>query len=677
MRWILRSLLALLAFGVAAVALVFLVPTDRVGALAAERFSQITGRALTIEGAIRPSFWPVLGVRTGPVSVANADWSSEGPMLRAQALDIGIDMSGLLQGDVRITGIRAVGLDLILERAADGRENWVFGGTNGGTAAPGMAGEGKPFTLDLAEVTGGKLTFIDHASKQRLALLGLEAAARIPSFVGPADLSLSAELHGQPFAATANVAEFAPFLAGKVVGLTLDLQAGQAKIGFKGRGGWQPFAAEGELVADLANLAEVSALAGAARPALPMGLGAQAVTVAGGLTVTAKGSVHLRGARVGLDGNPLSVDADLTTGGDRPNLSAQVAAGALALPGLMVGGADQADASQGAAADPAAGWSSAPIDVAGLGVMDASVALTADAIDLGRLKLGTTRALMTIDRARAVFDLRRIDAYQGNVTGQFVLNGRGGLSVGGDLRLANLSMQPLLTDLAGYDRLSGTGNVAVKFLGVGNSLDEIMQGLSGSGSVQFTKGELRGLDVAGMLRTLDPGFVGEGQKTIFEAIAASFAVENGILTNDDLALTAPYVTATGAGRVGIGPRTIDYRLRPTALASVDGTGGVMVPLLVTGPWAKPKFRLDLESIAREKLEAEAKALEERAKAEAKELEARAKADLERKAQEELGIVRQDGESLEDAAKRRAQEALDAEAARVLERLLGGGSDAGN
>ena len=33
----------------------------------------------------------------------------------------------------------------------------------------------------------------------------------------------------------------------------------------------------------------------------------------------------------------------------------------------------------------------------------------------------------------------------------------------------------------------------------------------------------------------------------------------------------------------------------------------MVPLLVTGTWADPKFRLDLESIAREKMEAEAKA----------------------------------------------------------------------
>jgi AsmA protein len=230
-----------------------------------------------------------------------------------------------------------------------------------------------------------------------------------------------------------------------------------------------------------------------------------------------------------------------------------------------------------------------------------------------------------------------------------------------------------LRDLGGYERLVGTGDMSVKFLGVGNSLDAIMNSLSGSGNLRFGKGEILGLDIAGMLRTLDASYVGAGQKTIFEAITASFTIDKGVLRNDDLAFKAPYVTATGAGSVGIGARVLDYRLRPTALAAVDGTGGVMVPLLITGPWAAPKFRLDLEGIAKERLQDEAKKLEERARAEAKAAEARARAQLEQKAQEELGIVRQEGESLEDAAKRRAQEAVDAEAGKLLNRLLGGGN----
>jgi predicted metal-dependent hydrolase len=87
--------------------------------------------------------------------------------------------------------------------------------------------------------------------------------------------------------------------------------------------------------------------------------------------------------------------------------------------------------------------------------------------------------------------------------------------------------------------------------------------------------------------------------------------------------------------------------------------GVMVPLRITGAWADPTYRLDLESIAREKMEAEAK-----------EVEARAKAELEARLKEQLGVEAQGEERLEDAAKRRAREALEKEAGKLLQGILG-------
>ena len=347
----------------------------------------------------------------------------------------------------------------------------------------------------------------------------------------------------------------------------------------------------------------------------------------------------------------------------RPKLSAQLQAGALVLAGAAAGGGGSAEATAGE------GWSQDGIDVSGLGALDVTLALVAPSVDLGTLKLGPTGVKLTVERGRAVFDIREMAAYGGQITGEFVVNGRGGLSVGGNLVFAGLAMEPLLKDLAGYDRLVGTGDLDLQFLGVGNSLDAIMRSLKGQGTVELGRGELRGLDIAGMLRTLDAGYVGEGQKTIFDGLAGTFTMAGGVLSNSDLKLIAPYVTASGSGEVGIGAQTLDYRLRPTALAEADGTGGVMVPLLITGTWANPKFRLDLESIAREKMEAEAKVLAERAKLAVKEAEAQAKAELEAKLREELGVDPQGDESLEDAAKRRAEEALDAETRKLLEGFL--------
>ncbi|EEW25865.1 AsmA family protein [Rhodobacter ferrooxidans] len=656
MRWIVRLVAALAVLVVLAAGLLLLLPADKVALLAAREFGRATGRVLAFEGGVTPSIWPVLGVETGPVSISNAEWSDAGPMLRAEALAIRLDMGALLGGEVRITGISAVGPVLLLERDKDGRGNWQFGGKGGGAGAA----SGAPFTLDLGTVTGGAVHYTDRSTGRSLNLTGIEAEAAFPSFTGPLDLTLKAAMNGQPLDVTAQIESFGPFMAGQLVPMTLNATSGVARASFKGQMAASPLVAEGTLQADLADLAAVSALAGAGRPNLPEGLGARNAAVSGALTLTAEGSLHLRAGTVTLDGNVLQGDADLTTDGPRPKLSAQVSTGALNLAAL-------AGAPGGGAA--ATGWSRSPIDVSGLAALDAKVALAADAITLGTVDLGRSRLLLTLDRARAVFDIREIAAYGGSIAGQFVVNGRGGLSVGGDLTAKGLMLQPLLADLAGSDRLIANADLGLKFLGVGNSLDGIAHSLSGNGSLTFGKGELRGLDLAGMLRNLDPNFVGEGARTIFDGVTASYTLKDGVLSNDDLALTAPLVAANGKGRVDIGNRTLDYRIEPTVLARPDGSAGVNVPLAITGPWAKPVFKLDLEALTRQRLADEKAKLEARLEEERLKAEAAAKAAL----SDRLGIDQLPGESLEDAARRRAQQALESEAARALDGLIGNGA----
>ncbi|WP_283178404.1 AsmA-like C-terminal region-containing protein [Gemmobacter sp. 24YEA27] len=109
-----------------------------------------------------------------------------------------------------------------------------------------------------------------------------------------------------------------------------------------------------------------------------------------------------------------------------------------------------------------------------------------------------------------------------------------------------------MQDLAGWDRMITKASLNLKFLGVGNSIDEIMRSLKGDGSLTLGKGEVRGLDIAGMLRRLDTSYVGEGQKTIFDGIAGTFTILDGNLTTSDLSLVAPYLTASGAGASGWG-----------------------------------------------------------------------------------------------------------------------------
>lgn len=666
MRWLARSAIAIVVLGLFGVGLLLLLPAEKIAGVAVARFNALTGRVLTIDGEVRPSIWPQLGVRTGAVSLSNAEWSAEGPMMQAEGLAISIDLMALIGGDVEVTAIEAIRPRIVLERSASGAENWVFGGSGGGTVSADTPGVGQPFTLGRGVIDDGVLVFADHRAGTRIEISAIAAEVAITDYRGAAELALSAKLRGQAFAVQGKVGEFQSFLDGRLVEADLALQAGSAAATFTGRAGHAPLMAEGALVADLGDLTAISALAGTGAPALPEGLGARTVAVSGALTVTDAGSMHLRDGVVTLDGNTFEGDVDVLTEDARPRISAQIRAGELRLAAIAAGAGDTGGGDGGAASG--GGWSRAVMDASGLHRMDVALALSVQGVDLGVAKLGPSQVLVTVDRGRAVFDISKIVAYSGSIAGQFVVNGRKGLSVGGDLIFSDLALEPLLRDFAGYQRLVGTGDLALKFLGSGDSMQAIMQGLQGSGSLALSNGEIRGLDIPGMLRTMDAGYVGAGQKTVFDAVTAGFSIAEGVLRNEDLLFTSPYLKATGAGLVGIGDRTLEYRLKATALADAAGGGGITAPLLIRGSWDDPQFTLDLEGLAQERLDEEMAKLEAQARLRAEELEAEARAKL----VEELEIELQEGESLEDAARRRAEQALQDEATRALEKLLGGG-----
>lgn len=660
MRWVIRVGLGLVVLVVLGAGLLAMIPAERVAALIATEFEAANGRKLALTGEVSPRLWPGLGVTTGPVSIANADWSeSDAPLFTAEGLSVGISLTALMGGEVRITGLTANAPMINLERSADGQENWVFGApaaAGAGTVPPATTG----LTLDRATITGGSLRFTDHASGQAIALDDLDLDLAVPDVSGPFTLSLTGLAAGHDLALDLDGGVFSAFLAGRVVPLTVALTAGGSTISFDGRGGTGPMAAEGALIADLSDLPALGSVVGMDLAAPGPGLGQDRLTVAGQVTLDGSGAVYLRDATIEADANRIIGDLDLKPGEARPKLAARLSAG----PILLTGEAEGADADAGADA----GWSEAAIDVSALAALDAEISLITPSVDLGGLRLGETRVQITLDRARAVVDLGQVAAYGGTVGGDFVLNGRGGLSVGGRLRLTGLETQPLFTDLAGWDALVSQGDLEVEFLGVGNSVAAIMSSLEGSGNLELGKGEVQGFDIVAMLQMLDPAYVGEGQKTAFDGLAGTFTIVGGVLSNSDLKLVAPSLTASGAGEVGLGTRTLEYGIRPTALAAADGTGGVMVPLLITGPWASPSFRLDLEGIAREKMEAEVRAA-------AAEAEARLKAELGQRLEEELGISLTP-DPVEGAAPGvdvlppQPEDVLEDEARKALEAILG-------
>ncbi len=676
MRLILRFILVLFVLAVVTIAALLFMPGDKIARFAEQQFETATGRSIEIGGDVRTSIYPLLGVRTGAITIANAPWSDAGPMLQAEGMSIGVDLMALFRGDVRIKKVEVIAPKILLEVAKDGRANWEMVATGGDAASAGGDAGGIPaFSLGRGLIRDATLTYIDHASGEKISLSEMDAELRLPKFTGRADISLSARLNGQAVSLAADVAAFDKFLSGAVGQMATTVQVGGSKISFDGKAGISPLSADGDIKADLADMAALFGAIDMAAPDLPKGMGRTA-TVSGRMTYTAKGTAHLRGGLIKLEHNVFSGGADLFFDGERPRLKARFEADALDF-SVLAASVDDA----GQDVEVAKGWSTDMIDTSGLAALDAEVTLVANSINLGTVKLGQSSVVAKLDRSRVVFTLNEVRTYDGVIKGQFVLNGRGGLSVGGDLTASGLAMTPLLRDLADYERLVGVGDMRLKFLGVGNTMDAIMNSLSGDGSFKLGQGEILGLDLVGMLRNLDASYRGAGQKTVFNSIGATFTIKDGVLRNDDLSFIAPLAKALGAGDIGIGTQTLKYRVNPVVMSAADGTGGISVPVLITGTWADPKFRPDLQALidqnlAEEKAALEAKIVAEKAAAEARlqaekaALEARLaaeKAKALQRAQEVLDVEIEEGETLEDAAKRKLEE----EAKRGLLNLLGG------
>lgn len=83
-----------------------------------------TGRELTIEGEIKLSLFPWLGVRLGAMQLSNAEGFGPAPFARIGEADVRVKLLPLLRREVEMEKIVLHGLEANLGRRADGSTNW-------------------------------------------------------------------------------------------------------------------------------------------------------------------------------------------------------------------------------------------------------------------------------------------------------------------------------------------------------------------------------------------------------------------------------------------------------------------------------------------------------------------------------------------------------------------------
>ena len=646
MKWIIRIFGVLLLIIAVAIGSLFLLPADRIARIAADQLRNLTGRDVKITGDVGITFWPILGVSAGGLEVGNASWAKDGAMLSAANAAIGVDALAFIRGEIKITNIEAQSPTIRLEHRKDGRASWQFsdGGSDAQieTAPTAPASTPRPLTIQRLNITDATLIY-DAEGSDLVRYEGVDLSLDWPERAGDAVINAALRPAGDRVSVQANISRFDQFLNGDVRPITARLDTKGGGFTLAGRAGLNG-AVAGDLVFKTPDTGRFLASLGAGTVELPQGLGRSA-DVKLQLTLTPDRRLALREMTADLGGNTLRGAADITLNGT-PNINAQLTTGLLNLAGFAGSSESATTTGTGTTAPAQAGWSTSRIDAAALAGFNGEIALRAEGVELGTLTLGATRVLLRNDNARMVAELREINAYGGIVSGEFVVNNRSGLSVGGKLAARGIQMQPLLVQTAGLSRFKGTGDADLSFLGVGQSIDAIMRSLKGDGALNVGRGSIDGIDLDALMGNFDV----KGGTTVFDSLGATFTMDQGVLTNSDLLMLLPNFTATGVGKVGIGAQTVDYTVTPKALR-VNGDRGFAVPVRIFGPWASPQIKPDLQAAIDLNFAAEKEKAQQK---------------LENKLQEKLGVAREDGQSVEDALKDRVEDELKRKLFKIFE-----------
>ena len=176
-----------------------------------------------------------------------------------------------------------------------------------------------------------------------------------------------------------------------------------------------------------------------------------------------------------------------------------------------------------------------------------------------------------------------------------------------NLQLAMQGIQAgsFIKDYMGKDIIEGAlkSNAALNL--VGDTSDQIRKTISGDGSFSFNNGAIKGVDLAAMMHNAAKAFKlkekgSQAAKTAFTELSVPFTLKTGLFATQNTHLKSPVLHVKAQGKANLVTETLDFKVNPKFVNPLEGQkNGIVVPLLVTGTFDKPKFRPDLEAAVKQ------------------------------------------------------------------------------
>jgi len=591
-----------------------------------------TGRILTVDGEHNLRVFPSLLLTLNDVHFSNVKGGSRQDMANVAELVIHIPWLSIFSGELSIDKFVINNPDILLEKSIDGNVNWQFSPlasaeTTVDSSTENLAKKSStndekmtlPESFDISlgqvEINGGKLTFIDHQSKETKQIDQLNLAVLLPSLQQTLNVSGTVRYMTQTFEIEASITTPAQAINNQPFAVKLALTSELATLSYAGEVLQQGKELSGKLLVSGDSVKQLLSWQN-----IPLVAKEQAFN-----KFSLSTNMHFASNRLSLNELMVNLDALTFKGATAITLSTplkvsgNIDLGILDLnPYLPKENAVEPPPNE-TASQPLV-WDDTALDLSALSALNADISIQSSQLLVREIKLGKNELAVVLNNGIANVQLKGFQGYDGNGSGSFKVNSnKKPYQITTKFELANINAAPLLNDAIGFDKLMGKGQLAWELASQGISQRDFIEQLNGHIDFSFIDGAVKGVNLAAIAKSasnimqgnlssvsLDRDF-SNADKTDFAALTGKFTLTNGVANTTNLSLNNPFIRISGTGDIDLPKAEVKLQIKSKLVASAQGqaaestSSGVEIPIKITGPFHNIKIRPDVSSGVKDKV----------------------------------------------------------------------------
>ena len=264
----------------------------------------------------------------------------------------------------------------------------------------------------------------------------------------------------------------------------------------------------------------------------------------------------------------------------------------------------------GGSSQPRGQWSREKIDTAALGMLDAEIDLSADALLYKSYRVDQPKILASLKNR--VLDIREITGrmFDGSFAMKALLDGRKTPAVEATVRVADARVKNSFFAGDSFDVEAGNLSHDLSITTRGGSQYELLQKLNGNGSLAVTDGVVRGFDLQALNRALRgtglsnlvnlipaaAASIGPSKKTGFSSLKGTIQIVNGVVSTRDALLVSDGGDISAAGSVNLPAWDMNMvaDIKPRKVREIP-----KLRVTLTGPPDQPNPRFNFDELTKD------------------------------------------------------------------------------